>query len=497
MEKVTLTSVIGLALIIIILLSILLQYPSQFLLNRDSYEILVTKPTERETLGIHGQKITITPYNRSLNVIISETLGDNVFFFRYLQFGIFIFSILILFYLLLLYTGNQSASLIGTTLFGLSAQNIFMLIPVGSDTIGIAFIILSLLFNNLSKTRNRQRLFTLLSLATIIIACCFRIEYIIIFCVTLIYAKRKVIHIISLVSLSLLMHILLQGITNPQASVESLKDLILTLQNELLFFSIIGFVLFIAFLVIRNVRLRTVLLTIMVMAIFFFLILTTQISIYLPFITSILPALLIFGYISFKKQTFILSHPLSRMSLLIISLFFIFYKTLYFQHLIIMLPFISIICAIEITPLFNRAKDLSYKTLGSILGIALISVFTYKLFFAQYTIDFPAYTSNYINQIIIDNSYDKDSTIVYSYAPEAMWFKTAISSRDIGEKSEVPRNVKQIIILNTKRMYLQDKRFSTFTFKETISVPYFTDYSFYEEKLGYNPKVFIHVLVKY
>ncbi len=162
-----------------------------------------------------------------------------------------------------------------------------------------------------------------------------------------------------------------------------------------------------------------------------------------------------------------------------------------------MLPFISIICAIEITPLFNRAKDLSYKTLGSILGIALISVFTYKLFFAQYTIDFPAYTSNYINQIIIDNSYDKDSTIVYSYAPEAMWFKTAISSRDIGEKSEVPRNVKQIIILNTKRMYLQDKRFSTFTFKETISVPYFTDYSFYEEKLGYNPKVFIHVLVKY
>jgi hypothetical protein len=183
-------------------------------------------------------------------------------------------------------------------------------------------------------------------------------------------------------------------------------------------------------------------------------------------------------------------------------LFFIFYKTFYFHHLVVLTPLLSILSILyldqikltkELVIYINRSIYKVYA-LGVVLVIILSNLFIYKAIFYKYDYDLAQLVLKEMRSFISDSNISKEEVVIASDFPEASYFWLGLSSVDKNKLDSGFDGTKQIVLIS----FSTDRpKLDRYDIKEEKQYPFRLKYNYYQEKIGFNPqKVTIYILTR-
>jgi len=425
-----------------------------------------------------------TPYNRVAVSLVSDLLSDNPVSLQIVQRGLLILSIPLFLLLSQRFVKNQFLALFSTALYALAPAVLFMTVPVSSDIFALFFLLLGLylLFKNNSSPSVFPKWISFLFL---MISFLFRVEYLLILVPFLLtqQIKRKTFLILAFAAIAghLVIHLPIILQTNILSVLQELRVEVISI---VLFATFVGLIL----LKLNKEQARSLLiktLGIISLVLFVVLLIINPLGVNGPILVSaLLPLILILFQIVINNNAPIFKSREFIFLSVTVSLFFLFYKSLYFQHLIVIIPFMALLTGMLLESLqFTKNTQLLIFVINCCLLVA-----GYKFFFGNITVDYPQFIARQVT--LIASEYDSTEISIFSYAPQAMAYYTGWKSYSLSS-SRSKTNSSLLFIVSTDQKGTE--QIPNYVLVKTKALPEFRDYSFYEENLGYNTRLYVNI----
>lgn len=491
MKRETFASVIGLFTFIFVVVVFCVFQGLTFYINKDSYQFILPSILQgSKQLGTYGITVTQQFYNRSVYsdfIWIISLVGGNQVWLRIFQILCTLALGISLFVLTLRHTKSKTIALI-TAFLSITPGMLFMSTIISSDVPAVLCLVVGTLCALIAVSDKKYNGdLQIAGHVLIAIAISLRIEYLIVIIPLLIWQKTTIKKSLATVILaaSIIFVSLLPYFSNTWVSYQ--LQILRQVQKELIYLVILGIA---GIIVVRFFKDKILTLLGIFSAVLTLVLLIQNFDFQLigGVLLSCIPFILILIYVGptiFTKKKLFTTYQACLLA--IILFLFIFYKTLYFQHIIVIFPFLAILFAD-----FVKESKLPNNITLYTIPISIITLFAgYLLFYAQYKVDYAQSVGTTVNTLVSDKSH----TVVYSYMPEAMYYNTRISSRILNSKAELPQEVKTVILItHTKEDFNTPFYDTSFVQMTAVEYPEFTDYPFYEENIGFNPKTQIRIL---
>jgi len=485
---------------LIILSSIIyLIVRGKFYIDKDSYQFLASISTINNRLGKEGALFYPTFYNRvgyTLFISFIKLFSKSNSVIIYLNFIFHALSTFFIYLIIKKITGNTYSCLLGSLLFLFNSFNIFISNVILSDTLGLSLLLIAL-YLLLKKQKFSNIVFLLFCLISTL-----RFEYLILL-IPIYFLIDKNKKIIFCVISSLLLNIIF---LTPYLNKEWITiqiNILSTLKNELIFFILAGIIIFALFHFFTKQLIKTLLLLTILISII--LLLNNNFILFLNLIVNYLVEIILIVF--FLIVNLLLKKKINNINLnfflICFLLLFVMYKTFYFQHLIILTAFITILLAIFSIPSFeillkttslNKTYRLVFLTLAYLLIIS-INLLTYLLLFYKYDTDLAqkiaTINSNYLENLKIK----KEVTLSYSNFPEANYVLEDISSKELLLLDLNTDSLKYILISSLKN--ISHPVFNKYVYLSTFSKRITLNYTQYNEQTGFNvDQVYLYLYIK-
>lgn len=419
---------------------------SSYLINEDSYEFLIPSfLSSTSRLGEAGDLFSGAFYNRSgysvfikcINFISDNFTGTDLhqilIFINYIA---LILTSILIFLIVEKLTKHKFISITASLFYMTSASVIFSASTVASDTLSIC-ILLFITYNFLQKGK-----LSILTLCLFGILSIFRIEYLfLILPMSLMGNDRKNFKYALL--FALLCNSILFAPQFTQTWLAHQLTLFSILKFELLYYVSLAVFLFIIFKNYSSIALKALLLTTMgafLMVLYEpsnvkFISTTIYGMLFLLVLPISLHGAMYFDRKSYKDDTEVKYYIAFFIQLVFIL--FLVYRTFYFQHLVVLVPYVAIITGLLLHKFVRRyldniqfTKQISLLSFILIIGMTL-NLVSYLHAFSGYTVDLAQLYSLEINQYLSENRIEKNRSIVFTEFPKATFYWTRVSSIDI------------------------------------------------------------------
>ena len=493
-----------LILLIILINIVVLSYivrNNNFFIDKDSYQFITPSVSDTYSmgkLGKNGLDMNIPFYNRigyvSFIKAIDAVNFTSISLSRLVIYSnlLFISATSILIYFILFHiTSRKKLSILGGVLFNFTSINVFVSSMVLNDSLAVFLLIFN--FYLILKYKN----IGVLNILIFSIISTLRVEYLLTLIpiyLTLKPHNKKLLFWVPITGLLTNIILLLPFIDSDfiNRNFEILNNVKFDFIYLILFFTLI--------LVCIKVypKILKYLLGIFSVIIAIFLVLQGQLVLLVPtFLSLLVPVilLLILSIVEQFKPNLLNKSGEKYIRFFVVNtlLFFLFYKTFYFHHLVVLTPLISILSVLYLSRLnlpayiykfITNSYVKTYFIAGSLFVISW-NLFVYKAFFYKYNYDLPQIVLNDVNGLIANEGITNTGLVIVSDFPEASFYWLNIPSQD-------KKNITQDYSLASKLIYIsfdnKSPEFSSYELIKDWKLPVRLNYSYFQEEIGFNPK---------
>lgn len=463
-----------------------------FLINRDSYEILLVNFIENgDTLGRFGDSYYVTFYNRYFIGLIYQIFGGNLSVIWITQLFIHLLSGYLMYLILKALfskkkhiTQEISASrseiyaILGMVLYIFNPISIFLITTISSNLITI--LVSLLLINALVQ---KQKTLVIIILQTLLIA--IRIEYFLFIIPIFYYFKREKTYLLNSITSATIVYSLFFISLFSQGWLERQLEIVDLVTNHLYFWAFLLIFLLIIWKFFYKYLIKAVLLAISGIVPFIIvdpIELNLLPQFILLFLGPIIFGIFLLFQFSYRNQTPKFS-KFTKFLVLSASLFFIFYQSFYFQHLSILYPLLLIILFLT---LYQNLKIQNSIVILLISLISTLQLFTFYITLQPINLDIQQKVMNIVNPYLEDNKLINENTVIISQFPEAVYFHNPnISSMSFNSELIIDNDLTYIILsINNDLPEGLDNRDLKFLKEYSIQL----NYDVYEEWFNGSPE---------